>query len=73
MTGNTDGLFSGADEILAIIIVLMAAAYAGWRIYLAFSSKNDPCAGCQGCSLKGKIKEKQQCPSENKGKTDSIS
>ena len=37
--------------ILGAILVL-AVAYAAWRIYRAIRHANDPCYGCEGCALK---------------------
>jgi hypothetical protein len=50
------------QNILVIILLIAAVSYAAWRVYKAFQPDNDPCAGCEGCALKGKIKEKQACP-----------
>ena len=46
---------------LTIAIVLAATAYAVWRISQALTYVDDPCAGCQGCPLKGKISQKEAC------------
>jgi len=37
---------------LVVICIFMALAYATYRIHRAFSRSNNPCEGCQGCSLK---------------------
>lgn len=40
-------------QLLVVCLVLMGAlGYAGWRVYTAIRSKNDPCYGCDGCQLK---------------------
>ena len=49
--------------ILGVILVL-AVAYAAWRIYHVFHHADDPCCCCEGCSMKemkrqGKTKK---CP-----------
>ncbi|MBR7019349.1 MAG: FeoB-associated Cys-rich membrane protein [Prevotella sp.] len=44
------------DEIQYVVIaivVTVAVAYAGWRIYRALRHAADPCYGCEGCALKG--------------------
>ena len=47
---------------MTVIIVILAScvAYASWRTYRLISEKEDPCAGCEGCELKHKIKEKRE-------------
>lgn len=42
------------ENIIVILIIAICLVYAGYRIYKAFSSKEDPCANCQGCALKDK-------------------
>ena len=49
--------------VLVLLIIAISLAYAGWRIHQSLTHKADPCAGCAGCSLKGKIKVREQCPS----------
>ena len=48
---------------MTVIIAILATcvAYASWRTYRLISEKEDPCAGCEGCELKHKIKEKSEC------------
>jgi hypothetical protein len=43
--------------VIVYIVIAMAVAYSLWRIKKRLTQVNDPCAGCQGCALKGKIKE----------------
>ena len=50
------------QKILVIILLIVAISYALWRIRKAFQANSNPCFGCEGCALKGKIKEKQACP-----------
>jgi hypothetical protein len=38
--------------IITSILLLAAVAYATWRIYQAFTTTDNPCDKCQGCSLK---------------------
>lgn len=51
--------------VLTLLIVMLCAAYAGWRIYKALSAPQNACAGCDGCALKDRCKanypEKQAC------------
>jgi hypothetical protein len=47
--------------VIVYIVIAMAVAYSLWRIKKRLTQVNDPCAGCQGCALKGKIKEKSEC------------
>ena len=49
------------QQLLVLLLIALSSGYACWRIYQAFHRANDPCAGCAGCALKGKIKEKSQC------------
>jgi len=37
---------------MVIISIIMALAYAAYRIRRAIRHSNNPCDGCQGCSLK---------------------
>ena len=37
---------------LVYTIIILSVAYAAWRIYSLLQAKHDPCAGCQGCTLK---------------------
>lgn len=48
---------------IVIFIIVVSLGYAGWRIYQSLTRKTNPCSDCAGCSLKGKIKAKEQCPS----------
>lgn len=58
------------QNIAIIIIGILVAVYACWKIYQTFTfSKNNrnPCNGCCGCSMKDQIENKKDCPSkENK-------
>jgi hypothetical protein len=54
--------------ILVLLILVAATVYACRRIYVAVKHANDPCHGCQGCELKGKIKEKNCCERKNNKK-----
>jgi uncharacterized protein YpmB len=58
--------------IIVIIAILLAIAYALWRIYSAIQRANDPCIGCAGCALKDvkqqmkyKKRQKPDCYKEN--------
>ena len=54
--------------LLTLLILAVSMIYAGWRIRQAFTSKEDPCATCTGCALKGKIKSKEQCPAADEAR-----
>jgi hypothetical protein len=49
------------QELIVFFIVIAALAYASWRIYQVFLRRNDPCFGCSGCALKGKIERNKVC------------
>ncbi len=51
--------------VLTFSVVFLCVLYASWRIYKALKGPSDPCAGCDGCTLKEKIKEKQSCTKKN--------
>ena len=40
------------QTILVAVILLAAVGYAGWHVYSAFARKDEPCCGCEGCTLK---------------------
>ena len=54
--------------LLVIFIVLLSVAYAFWLIYQAILQRNDPCYGCEGCALKGKIKKNVNCNAKKQQK-----
>jgi hypothetical protein len=56
------------ELFLVLFITAGCLIYAGWLIRQAFTSKADPCTTCTGCALKGKIKNKKQCPAPNEAR-----
>ena len=54
--------------VLVIVILVLCAAYVGWRLYRNLTTPADPCAGCEGCELKDRMCQKQKkgcCCSKN--------
>lgn len=47
--------------VLTIIILSAAVAYVAWRIFRVLYGTDDPCKGCNGCTLKKKSDEKFGC------------
>ena len=47
--------------IISSIVLVLAAGYAAWRIYIAVRKHQDPCYGCKGCELKKQIDYKKTC------------
>ena len=46
------------QTITVILIIALAVGYATGRIWRSFSSNDDPCAHCAGCSLKDSVNGK---------------
>ena len=49
-----------AGHIIILLAVLAAVAYLGYRVKRAFEAIHDPCRGCPGCALKGKISGRER-------------
>jgi len=49
------------NDVLALLIVLLAVSYAASRIYRVLKGADDPCSNCDGCALKGAKNGKAQC------------
>ena len=53
------------QELLVFIVLLAAVGYGGWRIYRVFQKSEDPCCGCDGCTLKeqkqAQMQKKRDC------------
>ena len=47
--------------VVVSIAIVMAIAYAVWRIRRAFHAAADPCASCPGCALKDAKSKKMAC------------
>ena len=46
---------------LAVMLILsIAAGYAGWRIRQLWTEKRNPCHGCDGCTLKKQVCDKKR-------------
>ena len=41
-----------AQYVITAVVVVLAAAYAVYRIRLDVKRAHDPCWGCEGCELK---------------------
>ncbi len=48
--------------VLVILIVLVCFFFTGLHIYRSIAGKDDPCSGCDGCTLK---REKMRKCKEN--------
>lgn len=64
-----------AEYIIILLVALVAVAYLVYRAKQELSAFNDPCRGCSGCALKGKIPKnkirqlsKKQCERAKNGK-----
>lgn len=45
------------QTIIVAIAIALSVGYAAYRVWQAWRKASDPCFGCEGCALKGKIKE----------------
>jgi len=53
------------QEVLVIVVMAMAAGYAGWRLYRLLTGKNEVCKGCplaESCKKKGCENCGSDCP-----------
>jgi hypothetical protein len=61
------------QETVIVIIAVIVAASAGYRIWRYFTKPASPCDGCAGCSLKEQMQNKTrkrtggaECPQNRK-------
>ena len=46
---------------ITLIIIILSVGYAVWRIRQLLMKKDEPCCGCEGCTLKKQCCDKKTC------------
>ena len=52
------------QHLIIFIVLALSLCYAGYRIYIALKSANNPCYGCKGCSIRKELEKNRKSPAK---------